>query len=696
MSENFDLEYERTVRKENQNLTAFKFLNDNLQKDISRKKKESELKQNNISNISPKYDEHKSELSSQNNLLLSKQSSSFNYLNEYNKKENNDINTNIVEKNKYEKLTKKKKKLNKEKHNLYEELNNFNNLIAENSLENKENKNTKSNEKKSTQNQKSKMLKTFYKLNTIKTIQRKKSPKKKDESEKNNNEEIRKSNEIRELLKSEGNISKNIKSLNKERKINDTIVAVMTFLGIILCFLQLFNLISNNYENSSIVLTLRACILILSIPNLIFIYRRINIDIDIRKYHLKLRESTLWSSGYYKYFFIEIFLNIIQPFPYLEFTFKYNNGNNYIVKLSFSHICTIFMVVRIYLTFKLLNYYTVWTNARSKRIGKLQGIEIDYKFALKVLLKKSPIRILIIVSIFFVLFFSLLLKGFENFDPNDKENSFRFFWNSIWINIITMTTVGFGDISPLTNIGKIFCILTCLMGNFLLGMLVAVLSIHVYFDSDELKVYRKLIEKDIIFTEIPLELKEVFTLLGDMIKKKMYLHNDEMFTSEKNIKILEKLLLRFKIKKLIEKKKNVIIEEDESIEQVVEKLDRELDVNFIECSNKTITIIKNEKKLFEIANYYPNVATKIFDSKDYANRITNLANLMRVIGICGKIQNINDIEGGRLFTRKELIEYQRYFFLESIYNKQRMERILKNKADNIEKNFGILKAKSVN
>ena len=110
MSENFDLEYERTVRKENQNLTAYKFLNDNLQKDISRKKKESELKQNNISNISPKYDEHKSELSSQNNLLISKQSSSFNYLNEYNKKENDIINDNIIEKNKYEKLSKKKKK----------------------------------------------------------------------------------------------------------------------------------------------------------------------------------------------------------------------------------------------------------------------------------------------------------------------------------------------------------------------------------------------------------------------------------------------------------------------------------------------------------------------------------------------------------------------------------------------------------
>ena len=206
--------------------------------------------------------------------------------------------------------------------------------------------------------------------------------------------------EVRELLKSEGTTTKNIKSLTNEKKINESIVAVMSFLSIILCFFQLYEVIDSDYEMTSIILTIRSLILILSIPNLIFIYRRFNINIDIRKYNLKLRESNLWSSGYYKVFFVEILLNIIQPFPYLEFTFKYNQGKDFKVKLSFSHICTILMVIRIYLTIKLLNYYTIWTNARSKRIGKLQGIEVDSNFAIKVILKQTPVTFIIIICFF--------------------------------------------------------------------------------------------------------------------------------------------------------------------------------------------------------------------------------------------------------------------------------------------------------
>ena len=58
------------------------------------------------------------------------------------------------------------------------------------------------------------------------------------------------------------------------------------------------------------------------------------------------------------------------------------------------------MVIRIYLTIKLLNYYTIWTNARSKRIGKLQGIEVDSNFAIKVILKQTPVTFIIIICFF--------------------------------------------------------------------------------------------------------------------------------------------------------------------------------------------------------------------------------------------------------------------------------------------------------
>ena len=457
----------------------------------------------------------------------------------------------------------------------------------------------------------------------------------------------------------------------------------MSFLSIILCFFQLYEVIDSNYEMTSIILTIRSLILILSIPNLIFIYRRFNINIDIRKYNLKLRESNLWSSGYYKVFFIEILLNIIQPFPYLEFTFKYNQGKEFKVKLSFSHICTILMVIRIYLTIKLLNYYTIWTNARSKRIGKLQGIEVDSNFAIKVILKQTPVTFIIIICFFFILIFSFFLRGFEYFDI-DIESDFHTLWNTIWLNFITMSTVGYGDYAPKTIFGKLFSIITCLMGNFLLSMLVAVLSIHVYFNNDELKAYRKLIEKEIIYNEMPLEIKEVFNIICEMFIEYMYFKKDDNNeTNESEVKSLEKLLLRFKLKKLNEKKKIVLQEEGDSTEKLLEKFDRHLDLDFGECSNKTITIIKNEKKLFEIAKNQPTLAAKVFDSKDYANRIANLANLMRVIGTCGKIESIYDIEGGRLFNRKELVEYQRYFYYDTVLKNKNNELSKKEKKNSI-------------
>lgn len=73
--------------------------------------------------------------------------------------------------------------------------------------------------------------------------------------------------EVRSIYKSEYLMTNNIKSLQKERKINDTIVALMSFIMIILCFSQLYILIDSQYQITDIILTLRTCILILSIPN---------------------------------------------------------------------------------------------------------------------------------------------------------------------------------------------------------------------------------------------------------------------------------------------------------------------------------------------------------------------------------------------------------------------------------------------
>ena len=105
------------------------------------------------------------------------------------------------------------------------------------------------------------------------------------------------SKDIKAIFKSDTQTKNNIKSLKKEVKINDTIVAIISFITIILCFVQLDHLIYAGYEMTDIILTIRTLIIILSVPNsklqfkiVIFIYRRYTINLEIRKYQLKLKE----------------------------------------------------------------------------------------------------------------------------------------------------------------------------------------------------------------------------------------------------------------------------------------------------------------------------------------------------------------------------------------------------------------------
>jgi len=72
---------------------------------------------------------------------------------------------------------------------------------------------------------------------------------------------------VKQVLKSESLMSNNNKSLSKEKKINDTIVALISFCIILISFYQLYTLIEEDYYLSYKILTLRTCILILSIPN---------------------------------------------------------------------------------------------------------------------------------------------------------------------------------------------------------------------------------------------------------------------------------------------------------------------------------------------------------------------------------------------------------------------------------------------
>ena len=55
-----------------------------------------------------------------------------------------------------------------------------------------------------------------------------------------------------------------------------------------------------------------------------------------------------------------------------------------------------------------------------------------------------------------------------------------------------MGTIGYGDITPKTVIGRIIGVIVCLVGVVVLSLIVVTLTIFTYLDSDELVAYNSI------------------------------------------------------------------------------------------------------------------------------------------------------------------------------------------------------------
>jgi len=71
--------------------------------------------------------------------------------------------------------------------------------------------------------------------------------------------------------------------------------------------------------------------------------------------------------------------------------------------------------------------------------------------------------------------------------PGGTSKNFDEIINCIWLTIITMTTVGYGDYFPRTLIGRGLITIIAIWGNFLLAMLVVTLMNTVTMEKPEEK-----------------------------------------------------------------------------------------------------------------------------------------------------------------------------------------------------------------
>ena len=202
--------------------------------------------------------------------------------------------------------------------------------------------------------------------------------------------------------------------------------------------------------------------------------------------------DTLVNTGLYKFLFVEIVLNCITPFPFIWDETYNESYSDYSTNVDY-RINDIFLLVmcmfRVYLLVRTSLTLSHFMDTRSQRVCTMSGSEASFMFSIKSLMKKKPYSVLLSSLILSVALFGFVLRIFERPLSTASGQDFNSINNAFWVTLITMTTVGYGDFFPKSNIGRLVGILIAFWGVAFVSLFVVTLTNLLLFQNGEEKSF---------------------------------------------------------------------------------------------------------------------------------------------------------------------------------------------------------------
>jgi len=120
----------------------------------------------------------------------------------------------------------------------------------------------------------------------------------------------------------------------------------------------------------------------------------------------------------------------------------------------------------------------------------------------------------------------------QQVQSSDQGQQFDSYWNSIWFTVVTMTTVGYGDLYPKTIGGRVIGMITCIWGIFITSFFTVTLTNFLTFTPSQNKAYlllQRLFWKEFLQ-------KEAVKAVATLYKHKLISKKNDIF-DENNIEV---------------------------------------------------------------------------------------------------------------------------------------------------------------
>lgn len=208
---------------------------------------------------------------------------------------------------------------------------------------------------------------------------------------------------------------------------------------------------------------------------------------------------------------------------FINLVFEYKNKDVSSWVFLKTHIIDIISIIPFNFIFlRYLTLFRVFRILQFFQVIRVINIRKSNLMSFKYFVKNQLLRTLAIILVIYMVLSSIILFTIDS--------SFVSIFDSFWYNLVTITGVGYGDVTPMTTPGKVLGMLTIVIGVLFISVFTAAMS-ALYMEQPEQET-RETVKKHLI------EAKNE----NEMLKKEIIEMKDETIRLNKKIDELAELI----------------------------------------------------------------------------------------------------------------------------------------------------------
>lgn len=190
-------------------------------------------------------------------------------------------------------------------------------------------------------------------------------------------------------------------------------------------------------------------------------------------------------------FIVQLFVLMIGPIPGFDMYLQFCCENDEKVYYQLSDFLLALMWLRLIFIMRAWLNYSIFTDAYAKILQNAYGFESSLQFTLRCHLLVYPKQTVMTLYSTTILTAAYLIRIFEKpYFRKIGQPSFDSYFESIWFTTVTFSTIGYGDISPGTNFGKLIVIVLAFWSVLLTSLLVVTVSSIFQMSSSQEMAFR--------------------------------------------------------------------------------------------------------------------------------------------------------------------------------------------------------------